>query len=127
MLFILPHSVSAQTKDDYEHVMNKFIKFYNAQRYDSVYNLYADKDITTPDKNEKLLRSFMKKYGRVLSYEYLGVDASEKELVTVFVTHWSKAGDKTTSFSLDKNNKFRTWRFITSSEGIDKLLKKAGQ
>ena len=125
LLFILPVIAFSQTKADYQYVMDKFIKFYNAQQYDSVYNLFSNegKKFITIERNAETLKRFMEKYGKVTSYKYLGIDSLDPDVVTVFTTKWSIAGDKTTSFTLDKENKFMDWRFITSSDGIDKLLK----
>ena len=105
--------------------MSQFIRCYNASQDDSVYNLFSDttKKYISPERNARTMKSFRDNCGKVLSYKYLGVDSLDPNFVTVFKTKWSIVGDKTTSFTLDKKNKFDTWRFITSSDGIDNLLK----
>lgn len=121
ILFMLPAVVFAQAKKDYELVMRKFVEFYNVNDVDSVCTLFpADKDcfwrIVESDGS-----SILEEYGKIASYKYLG----KTEDVTVFKVEFSKKETKAMSFNLDKNNKFGTFRFDTSSAEIKKMLRRA--
>ncbi len=122
----MPFIAGAQTKTDAEHVMARLQKFYNAGQYDSVYTLFSDSDrkMLTKERNSESMKWFADTAGKMLSFQYLGVDNDDPDHVTVFMTKWSKNDDKTSSFSLDRENKFLDFRLWTSSPGIDKLLKK---
>jgi hypothetical protein len=125
LLFLIqPIIVFSQTKADAEHVMGVFMKFYNAGKNDSIYNLLSvsDKKMISKAKNADDMKWYKDNFGAMLSFEYLGID-NEDDNVIVFKTNWSKGGKKTSSFTLDKENKFLTFRLGTSSPGIDKLLK----
>lgn len=129
LLCAIPFISFSQTKADYENAMSKFMKFYNAGRGDSINAMFgADWDETkkthplwTNEQNNDLL----KEYGSLQSFKFIGIDKTDPAKVYVFKTVYSKAGEKTTSLTLDKENRLGTFRFITSSNGIRKLLKKA--
>lgn len=124
VLSLLPLIATAQGRADYEHVMKTFIRFYNAHQYDSIYNMFSDHDkkYDSPERNKSGIKWYEDKEGDIVSYEYLGIDTTDPNKATVFLTKWSKGGKRTSSFSLDKHNKFLTWRMITSSGGIDAML-----
>jgi hypothetical protein len=126
--FLLPITVAAQTKTDYQHVMAKFQRFYNAGQGDNIHAMFkpavqlatASHPLWTNESNANLLKQF----GALKSFTFLGVDKTDPSNVYVFQTFFSKAGAKTTSLTLDENSRLGTFRFITTSEGIDDLLKK---
>jgi hypothetical protein len=66
----------------------------------------------------------LKQFGKLKSFTFLGIDKTDPDNVYVFQTFFSKAGAKTTSMTLDENAKLGTFRFMTTSDGIDELLKK---
>ena len=115
----------AQTKSDYEHALGRFINFYNNKQTDSIVNMWPEnerKDLRRMWTVENM-EAELKKYGKITSYKYIGMDNLDPNKVAVFKTEFSVAGSKTTSLNLDKDNYLGTFRLITSSEGIDKLLK----
>lgn len=126
LLFIFPSAVSAQTKADCEHIMARFMKFYNARQNDSIYEMFSveDRKYISSGQNAEAMKWNIDSMGFMKSYEYLGIDSDDPEHVFVFKTNWSRIGEKTSSFTLDKEYKFNTFRLWTSSPGIDKLLKK---
>lgn len=128
LAFLLPITVVAQTETDYLQVMAKFQRLYNAGQGDSIHLMFnrayqssvANKPMWTNESNANLLQEF----GTLKSFSFLGVDETDLDKVRVFQTVFSKAGAKTTSLTLYENRRLGTFRFITTSDGIDDLLKK---
>lgn len=128
LAFLLPITVVAQTKTDYQHAMAKFQRFYNAGQGDSIHAMFkpavqvttASRPLWTSESNAAALKQF----GTLKSFTFLGIDKTDPSNVYVFQTFFSKAGAKTTSLTLDENFRLGTFRFMTTSEGIDDLLKK---
>lgn len=125
---ILPLAAASQTKNDYSQAMEQFQKFYNTGQGDSINFMYGHewdqmksvKPLWTNDKNARLLEE----YGYLKSYRFIGIDTQDPNHVYVFETVFSKAGPKTTSLTLDNENRLSTFRFLTTSDGIDKLMEK---
>ncbi len=122
LFFLLPIAVTAQTRSDYEHAMAKFQRFYNAGQGDSI-NALFNHDASFLWTNSKA-DSSIKKFGTLNSFKFIGIDRTDPDKVWVFKTVFSKAGAKTTSLTLNKNNQLENFRFMTESEGITELLKK---
>ena len=129
LAFLLPITVFAQTKSDYQNAMANFQRFYNAGQGDSLYTIFhvdnpswgnAIKSGWSNERTTELLKQF----GTLKSFKYIGVDKTDVDTVRVFQTFFSKAGAKTTSLTLYKDSKLGTFRFMTTSDGIDDLLKK---
>jgi hypothetical protein len=129
VIFLLPMAVAGQSKTDYENTMAKFQKFYNSGKGDSINAMFehrpAEMESTQPlwtnDENASLLKEF----GTLKSFRFIGIDKSDPNKVYVFKTIFSKAGAKTTSLTLYKDYSVGTFRFITTSESINDLLKKS--
>jgi len=122
LLLLLPAMSFAQTKADYEHAAARFKKFYNAGQADSIANMWPESDRKNTMWSAPLIADLHKQYGIMISYSWLGKDPEDPNDIAVFKTEFTKAMHKTTSFSLDKNNKLGTFRFITRSSSIDKML-----
>jgi hypothetical protein len=128
LIFLLPITVIAQSNADYENVMKKFQRLYNAGQGDSIYAMSQpsiqlatkNRPIWTNENNAEALKEF----GVLKSFTFLGIDKTDPSNVYVFQTFFSKAGAKTTSLTLDEKARIGTFRFITISEGIVELLKK---
>lgn len=112
----------SQSKADYEHTMNKFMKFYNHNQADSIRNMFSDSYAKLKDRlmPMDLLLELKKKYGKMESYKYIGV--TPEDTVTIFKTVFTKH-KQATGILLNKENKMETFRFETTSEEIDSLLK----
>jgi hypothetical protein len=128
LTFLLPFTIAAQTRADYEHVMAKFQRFYNAGQGDSIHTM-SKPSIQLATKNNPMWTNernaeALKQFGSLKSFIYLGIDKTDPDKVYVFRTFFSKAGAKTTSLTMDENSKLGTFRFMTTSDGIDDLLKK---
>lgn len=131
LLFLLPVAAVAQTNKNIENAMTKFQRFYNAGQGDSINNMFGRswdqmknfKAMWTRESNAALLEEF----GKLEKLQFIGIDRSDPQKVYVFQTIFSKGGEKTTSLTLDKDNKLSTFRFITSSGQITRLLKKYHQ
>lgn len=132
LAFLLPITAIAQTKRDYQHAMVNFQRFYNAGQGDSICTLFhldnptMEKGIKSMWSNEGTTDA-LKQFGILKSFKYIGVDQTDIDTVRVFQTFFSKAGAKTTSMTLHQDNKLGTFRFITTSDGIDDLLQNERQ
>lgn len=128
-LLALPCLAQAQTLNDYQHAMDKFVKYYNNKEGDSILQMWPAKTAATAGLqhmwNSQSLGLAHAEYGKITAFKFLGVDMDDPNNVKVFTTHFSIAGDKTTSLTLDADRKLGTFRFITTSDGIDKLQKQA--
>jgi hypothetical protein len=112
---------------DFERAMTKFVKFYNHKQNDSIVSMWPANEKADLDRmwTDEMIERSHKTYGTIISFKYLGIDTKDANPgLAVFKTEFSKAGKKTTSLTLDNENHLGTFRFITSSEGIDELLKK---
>ena len=129
LIFLLPIAVAGQSTTSYDQVMEKFQKFYNAGHGDSINAMFGHEwdqmksstTLWTNKSNDDLLKEF----GFLKSYKFIGIDTSDPNRGYVFETSFSKKGAKTTSLTLDSDNNLSTFRFITISDGITKLLKKS--
>lgn len=128
LLFLLPLASNSQTKSDYEKAMLKFQTFYNASQGDSINAMFGRewdvmKSVRPLWTNSKTAE-YVKEYGQLKSFKYIGIDTTDPDKVYVFETMFSKAGKKNTSLSLDKDFALGTFRFITSSESINAMQKR---
>lgn len=125
LLLLLPFTVIGQSKNDYQKAMARFQRFYNAGQADSIYVMFkpayraaTSRDaFWTSEQNSMALKEF----GTLESFDFLGVDSIDH--VYVFKTLFSKADAKTTGLTLDDDLSLITFRFITTSEEIDNMLK----
>lgn len=129
VIFLLPIAVAGQSKTDYENAMSKFQKFYNAGEGDSI-NAMSKSSIQLATKNNPMWTkegnaTALKQFGTLKSFTFLGIDKTDPGNVYVFQTFFSKAGAKTTSLTLDENSRLGTFRFITTSESINDLIRKS--
>lgn len=131
LLFLLPVVTAAQTNKNIEKAMTKFQHFYNTGQGDSINAMFGHtwdqmknyKPIWTKEGNAEMLEQ----YGTLESFQFIGIDRSDPQKVYVFQTKFAKGGEKTTSLTIDKDNKLATFRFITISGRITKLLNKYHQ
>lgn len=84
-----------------------------------IQSLTAEDPFWTNESNSDLLKQF----GTLKSFTFLCIDKTESN-VYVFQTFFSNAGAKTTNLTLYENSRLGTFRFITTSEGIDALFNK---
>ena len=122
ILFIVPVVAFSQTEKDYKQVMDKFVEFYNNDQHDSICTLFPADQCIWRNANPEEIK---KKYGNIISCKYLGIAKKDPEHVTIFKVVFKNMKTKAMSFTLDKENKFGTFRFDTSSDEIKKMLKKA--
>lgn len=124
----------AQSKHDFEHIMSKFMKFYNNGQKDSLQSLLSTK-IDRSERNmfnkPELLQEMKKETGVLRSYKYILTDSSDVDangrLMSLFIINCSKKVNNQKAFafniSLDQDNKIYNWRFITTSHRNDSLIK----
>lgn len=117
-IYFIP--VNAQNKVDYDNVVGKFMQFYNNNQPDSICNLFSDtwgnarKTLWTAEK----LKETKDKFGRMISYSYLSGKPGDLLLYKVVFEKSTHA----MGLSLDKKSKLLTFRFMTTSDSIEKLL-----
>lgn len=126
-ILLLPLAALAQTEKDYEQALKRFISFYNNRQGDSIERMWPPEDNYGDAMNAMWGRDAMDRlhtnYGKIESYKYLGIDKEDPNAgLAVFKTKFSIAGWKTTSLTLEQKKYLGTFRLITSSPGIDKLL-----
>ena len=123
LLCIIPAIGFSQTQSDYEHVMHRFMKFYNNGNTDSISSIFFDNDGLW---TQKTMRSSIEKYGKMRSFKYMG--ANPKDDVVLFKSVFTKSVDRKSvhaiGIKLEKDHKVGTFRFFTNSAYIDSLLKK---
>lgn len=127
LVYLIPFTLAGQVSNPYQQTMQNFKKFYNAAQGDSINSMYGrgwdkmkqTKALWTNVKAKELL----KEYGKLISFKFIGVDKEDPQKVYVFQTVFSKKHDNATSFTLDSENKFGTFRFSTSSDEIIRLIK----
>jgi len=128
LLFILPIAATGQTVTDYKHAMEKFQKFYNAGRGDSINAMFKHErkqtKMSEPMWTNKSVAAELNESGTLKSFKFIGIDTLDPQKVYVFQTFFSKAGPKTTSLTLDKDHHLRTFRFFTIPDGITALPNK---
>jgi hypothetical protein len=125
----MPFTLVGQTIKSYHQIMEKFKTFYNAGQGDSInamfgseqHRLNSVRPLWTNEEIFKLLNEF----GKLQSFKFIAIDRSDPDNVYVFQTIFSKKGIKATSLTLDKNNKLSTFRFITASNEVSRLLNKS--
>lgn len=126
----IPACSFAQTQKDYEHRVDRFMKFYNANQPDSICNQYADdwgelkKTLWTSERNNAL----QKEYGIMKSYRFLelyrgGNGDGGGDGLAFFKVVFTKS-THIMGITLNKKNEILTFRFKTSSPHIDSLLAK---
>ena len=108
--------IAPQTTADFEHMIGKVQAFYNANLTDSLTLICS-----SPFNTERL-EWLTNRYGKFISYKYIGRDQDYNDVALFKVVT-----DKKTivfGFSIEKNNKIGTFRFDTSSPYIQDLLAK---
>ncbi len=111
----------AQTKADYIKAITKFQTYYNRQQCNEITNMFSDtwgamKQTLWEESKQKHLWT---DYGKMISFQYL----MEEDSLAYFKTEFEKSVHMM-SLSLDKANKFETFRFQTSDTHIDSVLGK---
>lgn len=103
-----PMFAFAQNKQDYVHLVDKFVNYYNKQQTDSICALF-------PDERNTGIKCFWKGastdgtydiYGKIKSYEYIGEEGSDLRKVTMYKVVFSKKGSMLMSFNVSEDRKF---------------------
>lgn len=113
---------SIKKQADYDNAVGTFMKFYNNNQADSICEMFSD----TWGKTKKTIwkakdiTELKEKYGVMKAYSYLAKDPDVMLYKVTFTKSVHVMG-----LSLDKKNKLLTFRFHTSSDRYDEMLKKA--
>lgn len=108
----------------YDVVIAQFQKYYNSMQKDSIPDLYSDEWGEQKDRlwDKKTMKKLHKKYGSMRSYTYIGeMDDKSASLYKVVFSKSTHA----MGILLDKEGKLLNFRFNTSSDHIDNLMKTA--
>lgn len=128
-LLLLSLSAMAQPNSPHDAALARFRQFYNAGQGDSINTLFShnwDQAMTIkPLWTKEDVTKALEEFGTLQSFKFIGIDETDPQKVHVYQTVFSKAGAKTTSCTLDKEYALSTFRFITTSDGISKLVRKA--
>ena len=127
LLLLAPFAAHAQPDARVDTQMDLFVTFYNQKDNDKICTLFPKKKRGEYDCVWNWFRSksdVWAKYGKIKSFAYAGVDTSDPEQVRVFKVVYKKAGTKALSFTLHDDGTFGTFRFDTSSDEIEKMIKK---
>ncbi|MFN4247666.1 MAG: hypothetical protein ACK4EY_08070 [Flavipsychrobacter sp.] len=124
LFLLLPAAVFAQSRDDYDKAFGEFVKYYNKEDWTSICKLMS------PSSDGRCLwkdaGDAVKEYGKIIKYQYLGVDTTDPERVTVYKITFADKKVKAASFNfyIEKDKRyFGTFRFTTESDEILRMLK----
>lgn len=123
LLLLFPATVFAQSRKEYDKAFGDFVKCYNKQDWIGVCGLMS----SSPDDRcmWKDAGHVIKKHGKIIKYQYLGVDTTDPERVTVYKVTFANKKEEAVSFNFDIEDKghFGTFRFTTESDEILRMLK----
>ena len=120
VLFLFPVISFAQQKADYEHFVRRFVKYYNNGEADSINHMSRNNDGMW---NNLMLQGNLTKYGKIKSFTYLGIDTTDPGKTVIFKIVFTKAGKKALGLTLDKSLYPGNFRFDTSDEEIERMLR----
>jgi hypothetical protein len=126
-LLISPAAYGQYAQADYERMMGRFANFYNSDQRDSIcamFPQYPDRAGYCFWKEVNSDTSALEEYGSIVSWTWLGSDKEDEAPVRVFRVVYSKAGTKAMSFTLAGDHHFGTFRLITTSDEIERMLNK---
>ena len=125
---LMPALASAQSRADYDYVMNKFVKYYNASQPENINTMWPVK-MRKQNANlfdTKQLEELQDKYGKINSIKFMGIDSTDPARPAVFKTVFSRAGVKATSITIQPGNFLGSVNLIATSTEIRKMLSKEG-
>ncbi len=118
LLVLSQSTIFAQSRADYEQVMDKFKNFYNTNHGDSISGMFYQ---PTGVFNQGAVESILKHQGRIRSLQYMGIDPSDS--TTLFKTTVVKYVEpRAIGLRIDSNSKIITFHLFPSSPYIDSLL-----
>jgi hypothetical protein len=125
ILCFVPLLVLAQGRRDYENTVAKFMRYYNKNEVKKICGMFEPEyRKSSCDMWNQAMPLVKKDYGKMLSYKYLGVDTTDPEQVRVFKV-WYTKDTCAMSLTLSGDKKYLgTFRFKTSSDEIERMLKK---
>ena len=106
----------------YNAAIARFQRYYNEWATDSIARLYSDKWGESKDKLWEVqnMRALHKKYGRMLSYTYIG--EMDDRSASLYKVKFSKS-THAIGILLDMEGKLLSFHFTTASDREDKLLR----
>lgn len=123
LLWLAPVCVWGQTKAE-ARLMKQYVQCYNDHADDCICALIGQDTADCFWLKVADPQDLRKRYGKLLSYSYLGIDTTDPGKVTVYKIVWEKQGVKAMSFTM-LDDHFGTFRFSTRSDEIERMLKQA--
>ncbi len=105
---LIPVCVSAQNSKDHTYLVDNFVKYYNNRQTDLICTLFPDEHLTGIKcfwKNASTDGTY-DRYGKIISYKYIGVDSSATRHLTQYKIAFSKQGAQQLSFTMNADKKF---------------------
>jgi hypothetical protein len=105
---LMPLVAFAQNDKDHAYLVDNFVNYYNNRQTDNICTLFPDENLTG-------IKCFWKGastdgtydiYGKIISYEYIGVDSSATRNLTQYKMVFSKKGAMELSFTMSADKKF---------------------
>ena len=102
-------TLHAQTRDDYNAAVSKFQALYNSNQADSMFTMFSDRiqKLMPADKTKAMLVQLHNQLGSMISFEFTREEPPINYYKTTF-----KNGAVTFVFSLSKEHKFESFRFL---------------
>ena len=119
LLLILPTAEFTQTRSDYEHVMAKFMQFYNNNQPDSLLSLCSPQslnDTKSIKPNAEWLTTSHTNFGEMTEYKYLHTEPYESDSALVFKVAFTRYFNGM-AVKLTKDNRFE-YLWLLSSPGM---------
>lgn len=109
---LMPVVTFGQNNKDHASLVDNFVNYYNKQQTDIICSLFPDEHLTG-------IKCFWKGastdgtydiYGKIISYNYIGVDSSTTMNLTLYKIVFSKKGAMELSFTMNADKKFTAFR-----------------
>lgn len=126
LLCFVPLLVLAQGGENYGKAIARFMRHYNHNATGKICEMFGPEyRKSSCDMWNKVMPKLKIEYGKMLSYQYLGIDTTDPEQVRVFKV-WFAKDTFAMSLTLPGDKKhLGTFRFKTSSDEIERMLKSA--
>jgi hypothetical protein len=123
----------AQTKADYQRVMDKFVKYYNARQGEKIVSMWEKQEKPAVERlwTKHQVDTLQMKYGKILSFQFDSTQKTQYGAAAFFKVKFSKLLPNGSSFIVNKRNEFTAFELFTSEpkwlEGKtmnDKIIKR---
>ena len=126
LLFLQPFIILSQTKEDYVHVIDKYIRYYNKWEPDSLSYMLPD-SLTHKQKIKWIsaLKEFKKSYGDITRTDYITLQTGPRQVALFKVVYASE--DYVLGITHAENNKACIVPFDSNTPLTDSLLNRSAR